>query len=100
MICESCNGSGQRTGGYVCYGCAGTGKANPERVQLRCIKQLEKYNFEPGDRCTAWVTTPALITKEKRYLVRNWRIGRQYALLERQIKEYFVVIPNKKSGGD
>lgn len=93
MICESCGGSGKYNQNYICYGCAGTGKAHPERMQLRCTKQLEKYNYELGDHCTAWLTTPALITKETRYLVRNWRLKREYALLERQVKEYFKVIP-------
>ena len=93
MICERCGGSGRYSSGYVCYQCAGTGKQNPKSVRLICIKAFEKYGFNVGDRCTGWVTTPAVVTQEKRYIIRNWRIKREYTLLERQVKEYFKELP-------
>ncbi len=93
MNCERCGGSGRYSSGYVCYQCAGTGKQNPESVRLICIKAFEKYGFNVDDRCTGWVTTPAIITQEKRYIIRNWRIKREYTLLERQVKEYFKELP-------
>lgn len=93
--CEHCGGSGRYSSGYVCYQCAGTGKNDVESVRLICTKAFEKYGYIPGDRCTGWETTPALVTKDPRYIVRNWRMKRQYTLLERQVKEYFKELPKR-----
>ncbi len=93
MKCERCGGSGRFSTGYICYSCAGTGKQNFESIRLICIKDFDKYGYRVGDRCIAWKTTPALITGEDRYIVRSWRTKREYTLLERQLKEYFKVIP-------
>ena len=93
MRCERCGGSGRYSSGYICYECAGTGKQKPESVRLICIKAFDKYGYRVGDRCTAWITTPALVTGEDRYIVRNWRLRREYPLLERQVKEYFKELP-------
>ncbi|WP_143781440.1 hypothetical protein [Paenibacillus amylolyticus] len=95
MNCERCGGSGRFSAGYICYDCAGTGKHVTESVRLICTKAFEKYGYIPGDRCTGWETTPAVISQERRYIVRNWRLKRQYTLLERQVKEYFKELPKR-----